>query len=230
MHEGHRQRMYSKLESGENLFDHEILEILLYAAFPRVNTNPIAHNLLDRFGTLSNVLSASKAELKSVENVGEQTANFLGCVGECCRRVGKTETLAKIATYGDFKHFAEMRLKGRTDEYLEFYLLDKCGNVLGVYSYSSAKSNAVTIKLDDIARSIARVAPATLLVAHNHPNGLPKPSDEDVKFTKAIQIVCNMHGVDFRDHLIYADGGFYSFLDDGIMDEIKYKCSLDKLI
>ena len=59
--------MYAKLVGGENLYDHEILEILLYSACPRVNTNPIAHNLLDRFCSLSEIFKADIEELKRVE-------------------------------------------------------------------------------------------------------------------------------------------------------------------
>ena len=69
--------MRAKLENGEYLYEHEILEILLYNACPRVNTNPIAHALLERFCSLSEILKADVKELVTVEGVGESVADFL---------------------------------------------------------------------------------------------------------------------------------------------------------
>ena len=56
MHEGHRRRLYEKLKNGDNLFEHEILEMLLFNSYPRKNTNPIAHDLLSRFPGIGAVL------------------------------------------------------------------------------------------------------------------------------------------------------------------------------
>ena len=66
MHEGHRRRMYQKLKNGDNLYEHEVLEMLLFNAYPRKNTNPVAHELLERFPSISAVLSADIDELMSV--------------------------------------------------------------------------------------------------------------------------------------------------------------------
>ena len=82
MHEGHRQRMYDKLKNDDGLFDHELLEILLFNALPRKNTNPIAHELLDTFGSLAGVLAADTEKLKAVNGVGENVALYLKCIGE----------------------------------------------------------------------------------------------------------------------------------------------------
>ena len=79
MHEGHRERLREKLISSPNTLNpREVLEILLFYAIPRKNTNEIAHQLLDMFdGSLRNVLQADMELLKSVKGVGENTAYFL---------------------------------------------------------------------------------------------------------------------------------------------------------
>ena len=100
MHEGHRQRMYEKLENGDDLFDHEVLEILLYAVCPRINTNPLAHKLMDRFVTLYNVLNASVKELKGVDGVGDAVAKYLRSVipnGESTAPSSKNRTKISAA-------------------------------------------------------------------------------------------------------------------------------------
>ena len=222
--------MYSKLESGENLYDHEILEMLLFSAFPRVNTNPIAHNLLDKFGSLSGVLKADVKELKSVEGIGDGAANFLRVVGLCQERANRVEGIAKIVNMGEFKNFVKLRLGGKREEFLELYLLDKSGTIARILSYTSAIKYKVNVEIEEVVREISYVKPAKILAAHNHLNGSVSPSEEDEAFTQELQLVCSITGVDFQDHLIYSDGKFYSFRDDGKMDEIKYRCTLEKLV
>ena len=77
MHEGHRRRMYEKLKNDDGLHDHELLEILLFNAYPRINTNPIAHELIKTFGSLSGVLAADVDRLKAVDGVGESVALYI---------------------------------------------------------------------------------------------------------------------------------------------------------
>ena len=73
MHDGHRQRMKRRyLQSSLDSFDDlAILEFLLYYAIPRRDTNPIAHRLLDRYGSLASVLEAPREDLQKVEGIGE---------------------------------------------------------------------------------------------------------------------------------------------------------------
>ena len=79
MHAGHRERMISRLKEfgSEGFQSHELLEMMLYSSFKQCDTNPIAHRLIDRFGTLSGVFSASENELCEVEGVGRSTAQMI---------------------------------------------------------------------------------------------------------------------------------------------------------
>jgi len=71
---------------GEHGFDgfqpHEVLEVLLYQSRPRVNTNPIGHRLIERFGSLEAVFRAKREELTAVEGIGEASANHIASVRE----------------------------------------------------------------------------------------------------------------------------------------------------
>ena len=79
LHDGHRQRMYGKV-AKEGLLEHEWLEVLLYAAIPRRNTNDIAHRLIQRFGSVMAVLEASMEELQAVTGIGKSAAAHLKCI------------------------------------------------------------------------------------------------------------------------------------------------------
>ena len=72
-HAGHRRRMIEKLKT-DSLLEHELLEVLLFNALPRRNTNDLAHKLLGEFGSVKEILSAPIEQLTKVEGVGESVA------------------------------------------------------------------------------------------------------------------------------------------------------------
>ena len=229
LHEGHRQRMYEKLKNGDDLFDHEILEILLYSVCPRVNTNPIAHALLDRFVTISGVFGASIEELKEVDGVGDTVARFLSTVGQCAERAGNIGNAPTLKTLADCKKFVELRLSGKTVEYLELYLLNKAGKVERILNYTTAERSRAGANMDNMARSIALFRPHSIVMAHNHINGTINPSDYDDKITLMLQFICNMNGVQLLDHLIYlGHGQIFSYKDNGLLEKTKNFCSWEK--
>lgn len=231
MHEGHRKRMYAKLESGENLYDHEILEILLYNAFPRVNTNPIAHALLERFTSLAEIFKADVEELKSVDGVGEQAAYYLRCVGLCAERAGRIEGVAKLKNFGECKQFVKLRMHGREEEFLEMYYMEANGRIKRIFTYTDSDPNRVSASFDGIVRNIALVKPKGMLIAHNHLTGGSRPSGNDETFTREMAMICAMNNVRLWDHIIYAsDDDIFSYNDSGLLDGIRGKCSLDSVV
>lgn len=231
MHEGHRRRMYEKLKSGDNIFEHELLEILLFNAYPRKNTNPVAHELLNRFPSISAVLSASYEELVAVPGVGEQIALYLMCVGKCIERSNRADCFTVIKNRGDAFGMVGMRLGGKTAEVLEIYLLDKNGKVLRICSYTSGESHKVTVKPEEIIKLISVSRPYGIIAAHNHTNGSARPSPEDDDFTKECQIICSMNNVRFYDHIIYAaPDSVFSYFDSGKLADIERKYSIGSII
>ena len=88
IHDGHREKMRRRFrETGlEGFADHEALELLLYYAIPRRDTNPIAHALMDRYDSLSAVLNAPVEDLQKVEGIGESAAVLLSLVARISRK------------------------------------------------------------------------------------------------------------------------------------------------
>jgi len=88
IHQGHRERLRTRfLEDGLDGFeDHQVLELLLFYAIPRADTNPIAHKLMRRFGSLSAVLEADPKDIASVEGMGDKAAAFLSLIPQVTRR------------------------------------------------------------------------------------------------------------------------------------------------
>ena len=232
MHEGHRQRMYEKLKNGDALYDHELLEIFLFNAFPRKNTNPIAHALLDSFGSLSGVFDADVKQLMTVKGVGESVALYIRCNAEILHRTGTVNAgVAVLKTYDDFKTFAAVRMRGRQEEVLELYFLEKNGKVKRILSFTNEDINKVEVNTRDISASIAAEEPYGVLVAHNHLSGSSAPSGNDDRFTKELQLLCSFHDVVLYDHCIYAsDTNVYSYFASGRIDGIRRDFSFKGLV
>ena len=86
-HSGHRDRLRGEfLARSESFPDHKVLELLLFYALPRQDTNPIAHDLLERFGSLEGVLDAPPEALAQVKGVGDRSAVLFKAVKELARR------------------------------------------------------------------------------------------------------------------------------------------------
>ena len=85
LHKGHRERLRER-EGLDNFEDHQVLELILFQAIPRLDTNPIAHRLMQRFGSLSAVLEADPNDLAVVEGVGPNAAAFLSMIPQVTRR------------------------------------------------------------------------------------------------------------------------------------------------
>lgn len=232
MHEGHRRRMYDKLKNNDGLFDHELLEIILFNAYPRGNTNTTAHALLQAFGSLSGVFAADYDSLIAVDGVGENVALYLQCLGECVRRVNpSTSGIAVLKSYEDFRTFAAMRMRGKPYEVLEIYCMGKDGRVKKICPFTSGETGKVVVGTDEIASVLAREKPYGILVAHNHLSGVSEPSTNDDRFTMELQLMCSMNNVCLYDHCIYAsDSNVYSYFLSGKIDKIKKDFSFREIV
>lgn len=232
VHEGHRKRMNKKLASGGLMLEHERLEMLLFNAYPRKNTNPIAHSLINAFGSIRGVLDADVEELKAIKGVGESVALYLKCVAACAKPAYSAEGAEiYLKNYGDFMRFASMRLRTKTEEVLELYLLEKNGKVKYIYSRSEGSEHRVTVKREEISAVIASVKPYGMLIAHNHLTGDSRPSEADDKFTGEMCMLCNLSGILLFDHCVYAaDNNVFSYFSEGKIDELKNKYSINTII
>ncbi len=226
MHEGHRQRLWEKLKNGDNLFEHELLEILLFNAYPRKNVNPLAHELLERFASINEVINADIDELMLVEGVGENVALYLKCIGECMRLKNNCESFAIIKNTSEFKQFISARFRGKLHEVLEFYFLDRSGRVARICSFTDKDPDKVDVKPEEIIKLISVYRPRGVYMAHNHIDCPCEPSVADDNITKKVQMICNINNVRLYDHCICGPDGIYSYFLTDRLDKIAAEYSV----
>ena len=220
LHDGHRQRKKQRfLQHGLDSFaDHEVLELLLFYAIPRRDTNETAHRLLEHFGTLKAVLMASVEELQKVEGVGESAAAFLHllqAVGyRALREAGDDTILNSVDSAGAY--FQKL-LRGERREVLYQVCLDAKGKVLSHKRLSSGTVSMAPDNVREVVENALYTDASGVLLAHNHPSGIALPSEDDRQITMQIRQALGTMGIELVDHIIVADNDFVSMAASGML-------------
>lgn len=232
MHEGHRKRMLEKLKK-EALAPHEMLEVLLFNALPRKNTNDLAHRLLAEFGNLQNLFDAPYERLVSVPGVGESIAAYIACIGYFCRdyyaQTPPRKSYRGIYEPKRFRSYVTERYADEKKEVFDLYLLDGAGRVTARKRFSDAETHNVELQPEAITQAILTHKPSGLVIVHNHPCGKAEASEKDRATTEKHQTLCSFHNVLLCDHLICAKDGLFSFYESGELQEISRLFSMKKL-
>lgn len=134
IHDGHRDKMRRRFLSGglEPFADHEALELLLYYAIPRRDTNPIAHALMERYGSLSAVLSAPPEDLEKVEGIGRSAAVLIKLVPRLYQKARLADAAQETVLNSSERAGAYLieRFSGETHEVVYLLCLDRKGKLL----------------------------------------------------------------------------------------------------
>ena len=223
VHDGHRKRLREKFIAGKESFkEHELLEMLLGYAIPRKNTNPLAHALLDKFGSLQNVLKADVNLLTTVEGIGESAALFLTLVGYANTFSLKQEkTKKQLSNIEQTKEVLIELFKDLDHEvFYVLYLNDK-NKVISMTKLDDNSKNSVNIDFKEITKGILINKPSSIIIAHNHFAKYPAPSKEDDRVTKKLCELLQFYQVNFYDHLIISGNEVYSYFYDNRLQKIK---------
>ena len=213
MHEGHRNRMKSTfLKHGFDAFtDIEKLEFILYYAISQKDTNPIAHNLLDEFGTLDKVLEAPINELTKVEGIGSHAAILIKIILELASAYGKSKCDTKIGSTTSAKNYCINLFQGKSVE--EFYVICLAPNnkVLDCKMINRGTVSEVPVEIRNITNTALTNNCDRIIITHNHPKGVEHPSDEDLVFTSKIIYSCVLNNIEVLDHIVVASNKAFSF-------------------
>ncbi len=219
LHSSHRERMRQRLleHGAEAMHDHEILEMLLYYAIPRGDTNPIAHRLINDFGSLTGVLEAAPEDLMKVEGVGERSASLIKLIAPVCKRYLKDRSehnrpMVKEREYGPFM---SRFFVGEKDEAVYVAALDNKRCVLATRCVGRGSVNATAVSARKIVEFAVQTNAAAIILAHNHPNGSALPSRADVKTTSHVRTVLEFLGIELVDHVIVSGEDYLSLRANG---------------
>ena len=219
IHDGHRQRLKDEFVARPGSFpDHKVLELLLFYANPRSDTNETAHLLLERFGSLAGVLDADIAELTKVEKVGPHAAVLLKAVKEISGRYlhHRSSVEGVIYTADDACRVLRPYFFGAKREMVFVLCADGKRKLLGVRQVGEGNVDAVEIIPRRVAEAALSLNAAGVILAHNHVSGLAFPSAADRAATAHLCQVLAGIGVELLDHLIFVDDDMVSLRDSGM--------------
>ena len=220
IHTGHRQRLKERFrQEGLDSFDElHVLELLLFYAIPQGDTNPLAHELLNRFGSLTGVLEAKREELEQVKGLGAHSVTLLRLVTELGRyyavqRMSMERVLPTLEKCGEY---LVPFFIGQREETVYLLCLDGKCKVLACRKLGQGGVNSVGVPIRRVVETALNTNASSVILAHNHPSGLALPTTEDVQVTKKVATALDLVGVRLADHVIVADQDFVSLTDSGL--------------
>lgn len=223
VHQGHRERVRQRfLRDGLDHFEpHQVLEMLLFYAIPRKDTNVLAHALLSRFGSFSGVFEAELEDLKAVKGMSENAAALIKLMPEMaryylCNQEKGTLSLKNAEQIADF---LEPQFLGRKKEMVYLICLNGKGEILYSDFIFEGTINSVSVCTREIVDKALRQKATSVILAHNHPEGLAIPSHEDLMTTRQLVQALDLVNIRLYDHFIIHEFDAVSMRDSGFFSE-----------
>ena len=208
-HNGHRDRLRKKFldNSFDGLETHEILELMLYYAIPRKDTNPIAHKLIDK--------------LKE-QGISENCAIYLKLIPQICRMYmeDKHNNSDKIIDIDNIGENLKYKFVGRDYEAVVLLLLDSKHKEVFCGVVNKGSVSACEVYVRKIIELAVQYNAKFAVLAHNHPSGVALPSNADILTTKKVYQALRLIDVVLIDHIIVADDDYVSLKESGFMNEL----------
>ncbi len=224
IHRGRRKKLRARfLDNGLDTFnEYEVLEFALGFCIPRQDTNPAAHSLIDKFGSLQAVMDTKPADLTKALGIGERGAVFLHFLKQLTSYLAKQAvTKAKITTPQQAVDYLSPLLRSYTVEQFVVVCLDTAGKVKKVHNFTNNELEMVHVNVREIVSMVTAMKTAQVVLAHNHLNDDPRPSVDDMQITRRLCLTFQNLGIKFLDHIIIAGENDYSFHLHGLLDQFR---------
>ncbi len=223
--EGHRIRVRERYfkEGMENFQPYEVVELLLHYSIPRHDTKPTAKRLIEKFGSLENILDAEPEILMECAGVGKRTALFFKLFGDV-QKYRKKENMAQkeITCIEDAGRFAVNQLYGYDTEVCFIVLLDARRKIVAVEKLSEGIINSVDFNMKSLIELVTKYRKAVeILIMHNHPSGNKNPSGDDIRVTNHIEKILLPMQVTIFDHIIVVGDEYVSMRKRKFVSEIR---------
>ncbi len=214
-HAGHRDRVKKDfLKNGFPLGTppHKVLELLLFFCVQRRDTNLLAHELLNKYETIAGVLDAPVEELTEFKWLTPSTAVLLKLIMPIARLyiADKADPSPSFQTLEAMGEFILNKYLGVTKEMPAILLLNHRNQLIDFHFLSEGDVSGATISARNVVQYALNRNAASVVLAHNHPDGLAVPSLQDIKITKQIFKALSNVGVLLLDHILVAETDFVS--------------------
>jgi len=217
---GHRQRLKARFEqTGFHGFqDYEVLEFLLYFVLPRKDTKPIAKKLLKRFHNFIGVIHADNRELQKIEGIGSHAAHYLKAIGASISFYFDEKTKQEDFQFTSLEQlvdYFQATIGGKPNEVLRILYLNSKNMLIDAENLSEGTVSEAVAFPRRIVEGAIKYGATTVIIGHNHPGGLPEPSENDDAVTEQVAKALKTVGISLQEHVIIAANDFYSYRQNG---------------
>lgn len=218
---GHRQRLRDRFLKGgaEPLPDYEMLELVLFLAKPRGDVKPLAKQLLDRFGSYAEVLSAPAENLKEIPGVGDAVVASLKTVRDAAVRLARDEVMGKpvLSSWQAVMDYCQAAMARNQNEEFRLLYLNRKNELMADEIQQTGTIDHTPVYPREVVKRALALGASAIIMVHNHPSGDPTPSQGDIDMTKEIRSAGEKLGVRLHDHIVVGRGGTSSFKALGLL-------------
>ena len=219
IHDGHRKRVMERFyrEGLDGFTEIQSLELLLFFAFAQGDTNPMAHRLLERFGSFDKVLDAPVDQLVKVEGIGPKSASLIKVIKEMGRYydVSKARQEKRLTTIDECGDYLKAFFKNRKNETVFLLSLDAKMKVLACQEVGEGSVNYASVPIRRVVEMALEAGASSVVLSHNHPSGIAVPSGEDIQTTRRLAMALSAVEITLVDHIVVADDDYVSMVQSG---------------
>jgi len=211
---GHRSRLKARfMKSGANaLAEYELLELLLFRSIPRRDTKPLAKQLIDVFGSFSEVLAAPPDRLREIKGIGESTITDFQIVKASAETLvsGQVKEKPLLGSWSSVIDYCRTAMAFEDKEQFRILFLDKKNKLIKDEVQQVGTVDHTPVYPREVVKRALELSATAIILVHNHPSGDPSPSRADIEMTKTINDIASSLGITVHDHIIIAKDGHAS--------------------
>jgi DNA repair protein RadC len=212
---GHRERLRARFrEAGsEALADYEMLELILFRAIPQRDVKPLAKELLEKFGSFVEVISAPRQRLAEVDGIGEAAITELKIVEAAAHRLlqGRVKDRPVFGSWSVVLDYVKAAQAFGAKEQFRILFLDKKNQLIADEVQQEGTVDHTPVYPREVVKRALELSATAVILVHNHPSGDPTPSQADIEMTRQIANIAKPLGIAVHDHIIVGKGGHASF-------------------
>jgi DNA repair protein RadC len=220
-HAGHRARLRRRLieHSGDGLHDYEVIEYLLGLSIKRMDTKPLAKELLREFGGIGGLLTADPESLARVKGMGDSTIAAIKIAHAAAIRLVKADVVAKpvLANWQALLDYLHADMAHRTNECVRVLHLNARNMLIRDEKMSEGTIDEAAVYVREVIRRATDLGSAAIILVHNHPSGDPAPSRADIEITRRVGQAGKPLGIALHDHIIIGAEGHSSLRAMGLI-------------
>lgn len=217
----HRKRLRARFTQGgaAAMPEYELLELILFRSIPRQDVKPLARKLLDEFGDINRVLTASEERLNAIKGIGAAVVTDLKIMEAVAHRMARAKVIQRhvISGWDALLDYCHTTMSHRETEQFRVFYLDRKNVLISDEEQAKGTVDHVPVYPREVAKRALELNASALILVHNHPSGDPTPSQADIDMTQQVKDACDALGIALHDHLIIGKSNELSLRSEGFL-------------